>query len=165
MKLIVIKLFFFFMLLLPHTRLYKFKSRFLRLLGFDISSTARIVSSIKISGNCLISIGQDTFIGHDVCFYGNGEFIIGDNVDIAPQVKLLTGSHKVDLLPKRAAGTGFNSYIQIGSGAWVGAGSIILPGITIGQNSIIAAGSVVNTDIEPFSLYAGNPAKFKKKLI
>lgn len=153
------------MSLLPHTRFYKFKSLFLRLLGFDINQTARIVSSIKISGNCLISIGEDTFIGHDVAFYGNGSFILGDNVDIAPQVKLLTGSHKVDQLPKRAAGTGYNSYIKIGNGTWVGAGSIILPGVTIGEGSIIAAGSIVNTDVEPFSLYAGNPARFKKKLI
>lgn len=153
------------MSLLPHTRFYKFKSLFLRILGFDINQTARIVSSIKISGNCLISIGEDTFIGHDVAFYGNGSFILGDNVDIAPQVKLLTGSHKVDQLPKRAAGTGYNSYIKIGNGTWVGAGSIILPGVTIGEGSIIAAGSIVNTDVEPFSLYAGNPARFKKKLI
>lgn len=165
MKLIAIRFFLSFMLLLPHTRFYKFKSLVLRGLGFNINSTSRIVSSIKISGNCEISIGENSFIGHDVCFYGNGKFILGDNVDIAPQVKLLTGSHKIDQLPVRAAGTGYNSYIKIGSGTWIGAGAIVLPGITIGEGSIIAAGSVVTTDIEPFSLYAGNPAKFRKKLI
>lgn len=165
MKSYLLKIIFLFFKLLPDTRLYKFKNYLLRLLGFNIHISARLVSSIKISGVCDLKIGEDTFVGHDVCFYGNGKFILGNNIDIAPQVKLLTGSHLVDQLPARAAGSGFNSYIQIGNGAWIGAGSIILPGVVIGEGSIIAAGSVVNKDVEPFSLYAGNPAKFKKKLI
>lgn len=164
MKLIMFRFIFFLISIFPHTRLYKTKSMFLRFLGFDVHKKARLVSSVKISGNCNIYIGEDTFIGHDVCFYGNGDFIIGDNVDIAPQVKLMTGSHLVDLLPIRAAGTGFNSFIKIEDGCWIGAGSIILPGVKIGKGAIVGAGSVVNKDVEPFSLYAGNPAKFKKKL-
>lgn len=165
MKSYLLKVLLMFFKLLPDTRLYKLKNYLLRLLGFNIHMNARLVSSIKISGVCDLEIGEDTFVGHDVCFYGNGKFFLGNNVDIAPQVKLLTGSHLVDQLPVRAAGTGFNGCIQIGNGAWIGAGSIILPGTTIGEGSIIAAGSVVNKNIEPFSLYAGNPAQFKKKLI
>lgn len=165
MKSYLLKIFLIFFKILPDTRLYTLKNSLLRLLGFNIHQSARLVSSVKISGICELEVGKDTFIGHDVSFYGNGSFILGDNVDIAPQVKLLTGSHKIDQLPKRAAGTGYNSYIKIGNGTWVGAGSIILPGVTIGEGSIIAAGSVVNTDVESFSLYVGNPARFKKKLI
>lgn len=165
MKSYLLKVLLMFFKLLPDTRLYKIKNYLLGWLGFNIHNSARLVSSIKISGVCYLEIGEDTFIGHDVCFYGNGKFILGKNVDIAPQVKLLTGSHLVDQLPVRAAGTGFNGCIQIGNGAWIGAGSIILPGTIIGEGSIVAAGSVVNKNIEPFSLYAGNPAQFKKKLI
>lgn len=164
MRSYILKLILIFFSCMPDTRFYKLRSRFLQKLGFNIHLEARLVASVKISGICELHIQEGTFIGHDVAFYGNGIFKIGKNVDVAPQVKFLSGSHMVDMLPTRAAGTGFNSFVNIGDGCWIGAGSIILPGVTIGNGSIIAAGSVVNKDVPEFCLYAGNPAVFKKKV-
>nr|WP_180073561.1 acyltransferase [Acinetobacter sp. YH12231] len=68
------------------------------------------------------------------------------------------------MLPHKAAGTGYNDKITLKEGCWIGANSTILPGVSIGKCSIIAAGSVVNKPVPDYCLYAGNPAIFKKKL-
>lgn len=154
----------FFFRLLPSTRCYALKAMILNILGFKISRSARFVSSLKVSGVCKLEVGEGSFVGHDVCLYGNGSFLIGSNVDIGPQVKLLTGGHDLDLLPARAAGTGHTKNIIIENGAWVGACSVILPGVRVGKSSIIAAGSVVIRDVPEHSLFAGNPAVFKRKI-
>jgi acetyltransferase-like isoleucine patch superfamily enzyme len=54
--------------------------------------------------------------------------------------------------------------VKIGKGSWVAAGCMILPGVTIGENSVVAIGSVVVRDVQPYSVVMGNPAKFIKKL-
>lgn len=161
----VIKITLMLISLLPDSRLFILKAFIFKVLGFNVCKTARLISTVKISGVCNLTIGSNSFIGHDVGFYGNGFFQIGSNVDIGPQVRLLTGTHHIDSLPQKAAGTGYNSHIIIEDGVWIGAGSIILPGVKIGKSSIIAAGSIVTKDVIPYALYAGNPAKFKKMLI
>lgn len=65
-----------FFKILPDTRLYKLKNSLLRSLGFNIHQSARLVSSVKISGICELEVGKDTFIGHDVSFYGNGTLFL-----------------------------------------------------------------------------------------
>lgn len=150
---------------LPLTKLYNVKRVLLRLCGFSIGKNVRVVSNIYISGCCKIKICENSFIGHKVSFLGNGSFTIEKNVDIAPYVKLLTGTHKVDRLPIKAAGTGYNGNIFLKEGCWIGANSTILPDVSIGKCSIIAAGSVVTKSVPDYCLYAGNPAVLKKKLI
>lgn len=161
----LIKLVNFLINMLPNSRLFEFKVYLLNKLGFNIDKSVRIISTIKFSGKCELLVGSESFIGNDVRFYGNGTFKIGDNVDIAPGVSLLTGTRMMDQLPVRAAGSGYSLAVIIKDGAWIGAKSIILPGVTIGGCCIIAAGSIVTKDTEPYSLYAGNPAVFKKMLI
>ena len=161
---ILFRLLLLFFKTLPLTRFYKTKVFIFNLCGFKVSKNVRIVSNIYISGKCNIEIHENTFIGHKVAFLGNGDFLIEKNVDIAPFVKLFTGTHKVDMLPHKAAGTGYNDKITLKEGCWVGANSTILPGVSIGKCSIIAAGSVVNKSVPDYCLYAGNPAIFKKKL-
>ncbi|MEJ1178650.1 MULTISPECIES: DapH/DapD/GlmU-related protein [unclassified Pseudarthrobacter] len=93
-----------------------------------------------------------------------GGIVIGRNVDIAMDVSFITSSHDVGNA-KRRAGVSFSAPIHIGDGVWVGARAVILPGVTIGAGSIIAAGSIVVSDCQPNMLYAGVPAKAIKSLL
>ncbi|MDO9634881.1 MAG: acyltransferase [Paludibacter sp.] len=106
-------------------------------------------------------IGEGSWIGQQCFIHSAGDVIIGKAVGIGPGVKILTSVHDDFLVdipvihhPVRFAP------VNIGDGADIGTGAILLPGITIGEGAIVGAGSVVNIDVEPFSVYAGVPARF-----
>ena len=146
--------------LIPPTRFYKTKSFLYQFSGVRIGKTARIVSSVDIWGNGSVSIGENTFIGHNVLIItGKAPISIGNNVDIGPMSILVNGTHHIDMNGMRTAGQGVSYSIKIEDGVWIGASSTILGGTTIGEKSIIAAGSVVNKDIPPFCMAAGVPCK------
>ena len=88
---------------------------------------------------------------------------IGDNCDIAFQVKFICLTHDIGSSERRA-GKARTLPIKIGNGCWIGSEAIILPGVTVGDGCIIAAGSVVSKDCDPDYLYGGVPAKKIKKL-
>ena len=136
----------------------------LRLSGVKCDPTARIVASAKII-YLNVTIGHDTFIGHQVLISGSDKhnIYIGKNVDIAPRVCILSGSHVIDMIGSHSAGEGSGGDVIIEDGVWVGANSTILPGVTIGEKAIIGAGSLVNKDIPPYCIAVGNPCKPIKK--
>lgn len=149
--------------ILPPTRFYKFKSQLYRLAGIKIHNTARLVSSVNIWGTLKLSIGRDTFVGHDVLISGGDNYIeIGNHVDIASRVCIVNGTHEIDMFGNHSAGTGISKPIVIGDGVWIGINSVILGGVTIGIKTIIAAGSVVIDDIPSNVMAAGIPCKPKK---
>jgi len=149
--------------LLPLTRLFKFKAMLLAFSGVNISRTARIVSSVRIVGTGLFEIGEDTFIGHRVFISCSPPGItIGSFVDIAPKVTIVNGTHELDMVGARTAGAGKCLPIIIGNGVWIGAAAVILPGVTIGEKAMIAAGAVVNKDVPAYSLAAGVPCRIIK---
>lgn len=152
--------------LLPKSRYFRLKNIILKITGIDVAQNARIFSTVQIFGPKTIQIGNDTFIGHEVLITGSvdSEVFIGDNVDIAPRVIIGTGTHLIDLGGDHIAGQGLGKSIFIKDGAWIGMGSIILPGVTIGKKAIVAAGSVVTQSVDDNTLVAGNPATFKKRL-
>lgn len=152
--------------ILPETRLFGFKRSFLRCSGITIGKDTRIASSAKIIGSGKLIIGSNTWIGLNTMIVTSGEasIIIGDNVDLAPQVFIGTGTHEINTDGTRMAGAGVDKNITIGSGSWIGARAVILPGVNIGKMCIVAAGAVVNKDVESYSLVAGVPAKVKKNL-
>ena len=107
-----------------------------------------------------MEIGTDTWIGQGCFFHSAGGLTIGKAVGIGPMVKILTSYHEdthaelaVLELPL------IFKPVVIEDGADIGTGTVILPGVTIGRNSIIGAGSVVTRDIPPFAVVAGVPAK------
>jgi len=165
MKSLLMHFYFIIVRVVPSMRLFRFRNLLLNALGFRIDMTARLVSSVKVSGPCELVVGKSTFIGHDVGFYGNGSFYIGNDVDVAPRVMFLSGSHYIDMMPSKAAGTGFSGEVVVNDGAWIGAGCIIMPGVKIGRSAIVAAGSVVTGHVNDYCLYAGVPAVCKRKLI
>jgi acetyltransferase-like isoleucine patch superfamily enzyme len=146
--------------------------------GSFIRSKTRIIGNpkrikighhFKIYENCLIAIGKgEILIGNDgllgVGTYincGNEKLIIGDGVAIAPFCKIFTFSHHYasNVMTIESYKTGD---VIIKNNVLIGANTIILPGVTIGNDSIIAAGSIVNLDIPPGTIYGGAPAKFIK---
>ena len=150
--------------LLPETRWFGFKRFSIRLMGVNIGENVRVSSSVRIIGNGNLSIGDNTWIGPETMIVATSNISIGENVDIAPRVYIGTGTHEIGTDGHRMAGKGIEKDVKIGSGTWIGTGSIILPGVTIGPMCIIAAGSVVNKDVKDNTLVGGTPAKMIKQL-
>lgn len=149
--------------LLPPTRAFGTKRFILRWMGVDASLTCRVAYGVRVLGRLAVSIGDDTFVGHSVLISGGVSSVsLGDRVDIAPRVTFATGSHQVDIAGPRAAGAGFSRDIVVQDGVWIGAGSTVLGGVVIGENAVIAAGSVVTRNIPPRCLAAGVPCRVKK---
>lgn len=94
-------------------------------------------------------------------FIDLGGIELEDNVLIGPEVKILSVNHPLD--PKNRRGVILKS-VKIRRNAWIGAGVTVCPGVTIGENSVIGAGSVVTKDVPSNTVYAGVPAKFIKNI-
>ena len=86
------------------------------------------------------------------------KIVIGDNVYLACNVSVITSTHEIGPTDKRC-GRSVEKDITIGNGSWIGCNATILSGVTIGDGCVIGAGSLVNKDCEPNSLYVGVPAK------
>ncbi len=109
-----------------------------------------------------ISVGERTFININCTILDAGLVSIGSDCLFGPQVQIFAVSHDTDPTA-RTEKHNYAEDVTIHNNVWIGASSIILPGITIGENSVIGAGSVVTKDIEAGFMYAGNPAvKIKK---
>ncbi|MGE8339512.1 MAG: DapH/DapD/GlmU-related protein, partial [Flavobacterium sp.] len=108
-----------------------------------------------------IRIGQNVFINFDCTFLALGGITIEDDVLIGPKVSLVTENHPLD--PKERKGL-IGKPIHIKKNAWIGANATILPGVTIGENAVVAAGAVVSKDVPDNTIVGGIPAKFIKNV-
>lgn len=90
-----------------------------------------------------------------------GGITLEDDVLIGPKVSLITESHPLDPIERKSL---LAKPVVVKRNAWIGAGAIILPGVTVGENAVVAAGSVVNKDVAANTVVAGVPAKVVKTL-
>ncbi|QXO74375.1 DapH/DapD/GlmU-related protein [Morganella morganii] len=127
--------------------------------GIIADQSVSITSPVYFEFGNIKLIG-DVFINANCNFLDNALITIDHNTMIGPNVTISTVSHPVS--PEKRHSDNIILPVNIGKNVWIGAGAVILPGITIGDNSIIAANSVVNHDIPADSLYAGTPARFIK---
>ena len=144
------------------------RSAILRELLGGIGENVAIYTPFYCDHGKNIFIGSDVIINMNCTFVDNRPIKIGNRVLIASNVQIYTSSHPVlpqeRLVPdwKERKTTWFKTYalpVEIKDNAWIGAGSILLPGVTIGENSVIGAGSVVNRSIPANCIAVGNPCK------
>lgn len=148
---------------LPETKGFGIKRILLRWAGAKVGKNVRICSSATIIGSGDLEIGDNTWIGHDSMIVCSKNVKIGADCDFAPRVYVGDGSHRIDLTGKRIAGKGFSLPIVIGDGCWLCTYAVILPGVSIGERSVLAAGAVAKGDYCDNALLAGVPAIEKKK--
>ncbi|KAJ5698424.1 hypothetical protein N7462_000429 [Penicillium macrosclerotiorum] len=109
---------------------------------------------------CNITTGRNFYANFHLTILDCGLVSIGDNVEVGPNVSIITGEHYTQIQARREyRGREFTRSITIGNDCWIGAGAIILSGVTIGDGCSIGAGAVVRTDIPPYSVAVGVPAR------
>lgn len=109
------------------------------------------------------TVGDNFFLNVNCKLMDSGKITIGNNVFIAPNVCIITEEHAMDT-EQRIQGLEYTHPVTIGDNVWICAGVMVLPGVTIGANSVIGAGSVVAKDIPPDSLAVGNPCRVIRKV-
>ncbi|MDE7082119.1 MAG: sugar O-acetyltransferase [Clostridia bacterium] len=134
---------------------------FSTLTGQDVDESFGLFPPFNADYGRNITVGKNVFINSGCCFQDQGGIEIGDNVLIGQQVVIATINH--DFNPRKRANM-FPAPVKIGNGVWVGAHATILSGVTIGDNSIVAAGAVVTKDVPENVVVAGVPAKIVKQL-
>jgi maltose O-acetyltransferase len=105
-----------------------------------------------------ISLGAGVFLNFNCVILDVVAVSIGDKTQIGPAVQILAADHPRDFAT-RDAGLEFGRPVHIGRNVWIGGGALILPGVTVGDNAVIDAGSVVTRDVSPGATVMGNPAR------
>lgn len=109
-----------------------------------------------------ITVGNNFYANYNLIMLDVNTIEIGDDVLCAPGVQILTATHPLNA-EERISGLEYALPIRIEDKVWIGAGAIILPGVTIGAGSVIGAGAIVTKDIPPYSVAMGNPCRVVRK--
>jgi maltose O-acetyltransferase len=154
-----------FLALLPPSRCFALRCVLLRWAGLELEPDVKFCGRGWIYGRGRLLIGDATWLSPGVIVHTHAEvdITIGSRCDIGPGVEFILGTHKIGSANRRA-GEGAARPITVGDGCWIGARTLILGGVSIGEGSIIAAGSVVTHDVPPNTLGAGVPASVKRQL-
>ena len=134
---------------------------FSELIGQKVDDTFFVIPPFYSDFGENIAIGKNVFVNHACTFMDRGGITIEDNVLIGPKVNLITTNHPIN--PSERSAT-ISQPIVIKKGAWIGVGATILPGVTVGVNSIVAAGAVVSKDVLDNTIVGGIPAKKIKSI-
>lgn len=110
-----------------------------------------------------VHLGKYVYANFSLTLVDDGNIYIGDYTMIAPNVTIATAGHPIHP-PLRKDILQYNADVHIGSNVWIGAGAIILPGVTIGDNTVIGAGSVVTKDIPANVVAYGNPCRVIREI-
>jgi maltose O-acetyltransferase len=134
------------------------RDELLRALLGDIGPGSCVEAPFFCDYGAQIRLGSRVFINMACVFLDAAPITLGDDVQLGPGVQLLTSDHPRDA-EERASGLEWASPITIGARAWLGGGVIVLPGIEIGEDTVIGAGSVVTRAVAPGVVAAGNPCR------
>jgi maltose O-acetyltransferase len=105
-----------------------------------------------------IRLGERVFLNFNCVILDSVSVVIGDLTQIGPGAQILGADHPRDPAQRRAA-LEFGRPVSIGSNVWIGAGALILPGVTVGDDAVVGAGSVVTRDVPQGATVVGNPAR------
>lgn len=129
--------------------------------GTVIDEMVAIFPPVYINYGNHLSIGKNVFINFNCIFLTLGGIVIEDNVLIGPDVKILSEGHPLSPAERQSLVPG---KVHIKQNAWIGAGATILPGVSIGENAVVAAGALVTKDVPADTVVAGIPAKVIKSI-
>lgn len=128
-----------------------------------IGQETEVLSPFQCDYGYQIRIGARTFINYGAVVLDSAQVVIGDDVQIGPNVQLLTPLHPLDPTERRTRYERAEP-VHIGHGAWLAAGVIVCPGVTIGADVVVGAGSVVTSDLPERHLCVGSPCRVVRKL-
>jgi acetyltransferase-like isoleucine patch superfamily enzyme len=133
------------------------RTLFSELIGKQLDDGFLLIPPFYATGGNEMRIGRNVFINQNCTFYDLGGIDIADEVMIGPNVSIITSGHPLEPSQRRSVTTG--KPIVIERNVWIAAGATIIDGVTIGENSVVAAGSVVTKDVPANTLAGGNPAR------
>jgi acetyltransferase-like isoleucine patch superfamily enzyme len=133
------------------------RALFSDLIGKKVDDSFLLIPPFYATGGADTRIGRNVFVNQNCTFYDLGGLDIADDVMIGPNVSLITSGHPVE--PSRRRDFTIAKPIAIERNVWIGAGATIIGGVTVGENSVVAAGSVVTRNVPPNTLVGGNPAR------
>ncbi len=114
-------------------------------------------------GGLHVYFGKEVYANFNLTMVDDGNIYVGDNVMFAPNVTVATAGHPIN--PElRSQGLQYNADVHIGKNCWIGSGALIMPGVTIGENTVIGAGSVVTKDIPSNVVAFGNPCRVAREI-
>ncbi len=131
------------------------------LTGQKLDETTWIVPPFYTDFGQFIRLGKKVFINSGCIFMDRGGITLEDGAFIGPNVNIITENHAEEPGLRHSV---YTKPILIKRNAWIGAAAIILPGVTIGENAIVAAGAVVTKDVPDNMIVGGNPAKIIRKI-
>jgi len=153
---------------LSGTHFFELKRLLLRAAGIPCGVGSKVVGPVYLGNVARVRIGSNVWVGTRFAVYGNGSVTLGDDIDIAPEVAFLTGSHEMVEGPLHThthrAGKGVSFHIEVGNGTWIGARSTIMGNTTIGDGCVIAVGAVVNRTVGTNMVVGGVPARSVRKV-
>ena len=138
------------------------RALFSQLIGKEVDASFLLIPPFYTAGGQEITVGSHVFVNQNCTFYDLGGLDIGDEVLIGPNVSLITTGHPIDPSQRRSVTIG--KPIVIERNVWIGAGATVIGGVTIGENSVVAAASVVTKDVPPNTLVGGNPARIIRSI-
>ncbi len=127
------------------------------LIGTKVDDGFSLIPPFYATGGDNIRVGRNVFINQNCTMYDLGGIDIADDVMIGPNVSIITAGHPLEPSQRRAAVIA--KPIVIERNVWIAAAATIVGGVTIGENAVVAAGSVVTRDVPPNTLVGGNPAR------
>ena len=145
----------FIILILSFIPIGAFRLMIVKLSGVVIGKNTRINMGVRLYDPNNIVIGEDCVVGEGVVLDGRDKLIIGDHVDIASEVMIYNSQHDINSDKFEAV----SSPVAVGDYVFIGPRAILLPGVTVGEGAVIAAGAVVTKDVEPYTIVGGVPAK------
>jgi len=143
------------------THINQIRERLSEIIGTELDTTTIVFAPFYTNFGRFTQIGRNVFINHACSFLDMGGITIEDHVLLGPKVNLITENHPLDPADRRSL---ICKPIVIKRNAWIGAAATILPGVTVGENAVVAAGAVVAKDVPANTIVGGVPAKIIKAI-
>lgn len=139
------------------------REKLLKELLAEVGENCYIEPPLRANWGKYTHLGNNVYANFNLTLVDDTDIFIGDSVMIGPNVTIATAGHPIDPELRRKVAQ-YNIPVHIGSNVWIGAGAVILPGVTIGDNSVVGAGSIVTKDIPANVVAVGNPCRVLREI-